>query len=134
MMGIFSGAKIALVLVLLSVAGGGYLYVKNLQENVDRLAKNNVLLETAVNSKDQEINRLNEEIVQVREVNSRVTEESRKLNNEVDVLRNKLSEHDLGYLAENKPGLVQRIINKDIQNSLKAGIEELTSDSILENK
>lgn len=134
MMGIFSGAKIALVLVLLSVAGGGYLYVKNLQENVDRLTKNNVLLETAVNSKDQEINRLNEEIVQVREVNSRVTEESRKLNNEVDVLRNKLSEHDLGYLAENKPGLVQRIINKDIQNSLKAGIQELTSDSILENK
>lgn len=134
MMGIFSGAKIALVLVILSVAGGGYLYVKNLQEDVDRLAKNNVLLETAVNSKDQEIERLNEEIVEVREANSRVTEESRKLNNEVDVLRNKLSEHDLGYLAENKPGLVQRIINKDIENSLKAGIEELTSDSIMENK
>lgn len=133
-MGIFSGAKIAFVIVLLTAAGGGYLYVKNLQEDVDRLTKNNVLLETAVNSKDQEINRLNEEIVQVREVNSRVTEESRKLNNEVDVLRNKLSEHDLGYLAENKPGLVERIINKDIQNSLRAGIEELTSDSILENE
>lgn len=134
MMGIFSGAKIAVLLLLLSVAGGGYLYVKNLQEDVDRLTKNNVLLETAVNSKDQEINRLNEEIVQVREVNSRVTEESRKLNSEVDVLRNKLSEHDLGYLAENKPGLVQRIINKDIENSLKAGIEELTSESIVESK
>ena len=134
MMGIFSGAKIALVLVLLSVAGGGYLYVKNLQEDVDRLTKNNVLLETAVNSKDQEINRLNEEIVEVRDANNRVTEESRKLNNEVDVLRNKLSEHDLGYLAENKPGLVERIINKDIQNNLRAGIEELTSDSIVENK
>jgi len=133
-MGIFSGAKIAVLLLLLSVAGGGYLYVKNLQEDVDRLTKNNVLLETAVNSKDQEINRLNEEIVQVREVNSRVTEESRKLNSEVDVLRNKLSEHDLGYLAENKPGLVQRIINKDIENSLKAGIEELTSESIVESK
>lgn len=134
MMGIFGGAKIAVLLILLTAAGGGYLYVKNLQEDVDRLAKNNVLLETAVNSKDQEIERLNEEIVEVREVNSRVTEESRKLNNEVDVLRNKLSEHDLGYLAENKPGLVQRIINKDIENSLKAGIEELTSDSIMENK
>jgi predicted nuclease with TOPRIM domain len=134
MMGIFSGAKIAVLLLLLSVAGGGYLYVKNLQEDVDRITKNNVLLETAVNSKDQEINRLNEEIVQVREVNSRVTEESRKLNGEVDVLRNKLSEHDLGYLAENKPGLVQRIINKDIENSLKAGIEELTSESIVESK
>jgi predicted nuclease with TOPRIM domain len=134
MMGIFSGAKIAVLLLLLSVAGGGYLYVKNLQEDVDRLTKNNVLLETAVNSKDQEIDRLNEEIVQVREVNSRVTEESRKLNGEVDVLRNKLSEHDLGYLAENKPGLVQRIINKDIENSLKAGIEELTSESIVESK
>lgn len=133
-MGIFSGAKIAVLLLLLSVAGGGYLYVKNLQEDVDRITKNNVLLETAVNSKDQEINRLNEEIVQVREVNSRVTEESRKLNGEVDVLRNKLSEHDLGYLAENKPGLVQRIINKDIENSLKAGIEELTSESIVESK
>jgi len=134
MMGIFSGAKIAVLLLLLSVAGGGYLYVKNLQEDVGRLTKNNVLLETAVNSKDQEINRLNEEIVQVREANSRVTEESRKLNGEVDVLRNKLSEHDLGYLAENKPGLVQRIINKDIENSLKAGIEELTSESIVESK
>jgi len=133
-MGIFSGAKIAVLLLLLSVAGGGYLYVKNLQEDVGRLTKNNVLLETAVNSKDQEINRLNEEIVQVREANSRVTEESRKLNGEVDVLRNKLSEHDLGYLAENKPGLVQRIINKDKKNSVKAGIEELTSESIVESK
>ena len=87
MMGIFSGAKIALVLVLLSVAGGGYLYVKNLQKDVDRLAKNNVLLETAVNSKDREINRLNEEIVEVREANNRVTEESRKLNNEVQRIK-----------------------------------------------
>jgi hypothetical protein len=36
-----------------------------------------------------------------------------------------LSEHDLGFLAENKPGLIEKIINKDIQKNLREGLKEI---------
>ena len=55
----------------------------------------------------------------------RLSEEREKLSNSVDVLRDKLSEHDLGYLAENKPGLIEKIINKDIEKTLKNDVIEI---------
>jgi len=125
MFGIFSTAKIAVVVVALTVAGGGYWYVQKLQTQVKTLEANQVILSGAVESKDSEIARLNADIKEVKEINNRISTESKVLNGQVDELRRKLSEHDLGFLAENKPGLVEKIINNDIQNTLKSDLEDI---------
>jgi len=125
MFGIFSTAKIAVVVVALTVAGGGYWYVQKLQTQVKTLEANQVILSGAMESKDSEIARLNADIKEVKEINNRISTESKVLNGQVDELRRKLSEHDLGFLAENKPGLVEKIINNDIQNTLKSDLEDI---------
>ncbi len=125
MFGIFSTAKIAVVVVALTVAGGGYWYVQKLQTQVKTLEANQAILSGAVESKDSEIARLNADIKEVKEINNRISTESKVLNGQVDELRRKLSEHDLGFLAENKPGLVEKIINNDIQNTLKSDLEDI---------
>ena len=128
LLSMFKGAKIYLVLAIIGILTGGWFYVQRLQSNLDTLKINNSKLSDAVTSKDGEIQRLNDNIVEVREVNSRIREKSLELKSEVLGLRDTLSKHDLGFLAANKPGLIENIINKSIENDLKKDIMELTND------
>jgi hypothetical protein len=124
----FKGAKIYLVLAIIGILTGGWFYMQRLQANIDTLKINNSKLSTAVDNKDGEIKRLNANIVEVKEINTRISEKSAELRSEVIGLRDTLSKHDLGFLAANKPALIENIINKSIQNDLKSDIMELTND------
>ena len=124
----FKGAKIYLVLAIIGILTGGWFYMQRLQANIDTLKINNSKLSTAVDSKNIEIKRLNANIVEVKEINTRISEKSAELRSEVIGLRDTLSKHDLGFLAANKPALIENIINKSIQNDLKSDIMELTND------
>ena len=121
----FSTIKILAVVLPLLALGGGLWYTDNLKEEIKLLEDNQVKLNSAVDSKNAEIERLNQNVEEVLSVNVRLSEEREKLSNAVDVLRDKLSEHDLGYLAENKPGLIEQIINKDIEKTLKSDVIEI---------
>jgi predicted nuclease with TOPRIM domain len=121
----FSTIKILAVVLPLLALGGGLWYTDNLKEEIKLLEENQVKLNSAVDSKNAEIERLNQNVEEVLSVNVRLSEEREKLSNSVDVLRDKLSEHDLGYLAENKPGLIEKIINKDIEKTLKNDVIEI---------
>ena len=124
----FKGAKIYLVVAIIGILTGGWFYMQRLQANIDTLKINNSKLSTAVDSKNIEIKRLNANIVEVKEINTRISEKSAELRSEVIGLRDTLSKHDLGFLAANKPALIENIINKSIQNDLKSDIMELTND------
>ena len=121
----FSTIKILAVVLPLLALGGGLWYTDNLKEEIKLLEENQVKLNSAVDSKNAEIERLNQNVEEVLSINVRLSEEREKLSNSVDVLRDKLSEHDLGYLAENKPGLIEKIINKDIEKTLKSDVIEI---------
>lgn len=121
----FKGMKIYLLLALVATITGGYFYIDRLKNNIDTLKINNSKYEDAITSKDAEIVRLNENVIEVRETNTRIRNKSAKLTGEVTALRDKLSEHDLGFLAENKPGLVESVINKAIKNDLKDGLNDI---------
>ena len=109
MFGVLNGAKIAVLVAAATAVGIGYWYIQKLQTDLKIMQQNQVVLETAVESKSSEIERLNENIQEIKEVNTRIKTQSDALNAEVSTLRNKLSEHDLGFLAENKPGLIEKI-------------------------
>ena len=128
MFGLLNGVKVLVVLLPIVMAAGGYYYIQNLQSTIDRLKVNTSKLSDAVNAKDQEIDRLQKNVEEVMKISKEVETERGQLANEVDSLRQKLSDHDLGFLAEKKPGLVERIINKDIEKSLKGDVLDIMSE------
>ena len=104
--------RIALIVILLAGAGGGYLYVTKLQKDNAILKTNQVKLESAVQESNQVIEQQTKDLKKIRSTLKKVEEVNAKLQKDRDALNNRLGKHDIGNLAENKPGLVEKIINK----------------------
>ena len=104
--------KIILALVLLAGAGGGYLYVNKLQKDNAILKTNQVKLETAVAESNEVIEQQSKDLKKIRSTLKEVEELNDRLQADKDSLNKRLGKHDIGNLAENKPGLVEKIINK----------------------
>ena len=104
--------KIILGLILLAGAGGGYLYVNKLQKDNAILKTNQVKLETAVAESNQVIEQQTKDLKKIRSTLKEIDEQNAKLKADRNALNNRLGKHDIGNLAENKPGLVEKIINK----------------------
>ena len=107
----FSSLKIGLVLVLIAGAGGGYLYVQKLQKDNATLKANQIKLESAVEDQKAVIESQAEDFKKIRSTLTKLEEENAKLQKDKQDLSKRLGKHDIGNLAENKPGLVERIIN-----------------------
>jgi len=107
----FSSLKIGLVLVMLAGAGGGYLYVQKLQKDNAILKENQLKLEGAVEEQKQVIEKQAEDFRKIRDTLNKLEEVNKKLELDKAELNKRLGKHDIGNLAENKPGLVERIIN-----------------------
>ena len=107
----FSSLKIGLVLVLLAGAGGGYLYVQKLQKDNATLKANQIKLESAVEDQKAVIESQAEDFKKIRSTLTKLEQENNKLKKDKQDLSKRLGKHDIGNLAENKPGLVERIIN-----------------------
>ena len=104
--------RIALIVILLAGAGGGYLYVNKLQKDNAILKENAIKLESAVQESNQVIEQQTKDLKKIRSTLKEVEETNKKLQADRDSLNKRLGKHDIGNLAENKPGLVEKIINK----------------------
>ena len=107
----FTSFKIGLVLVMMAGAGGGYLYINKLQKDNATLKSNQIKLESAVEDQKAVIESQSEEFKKIRSTLTKLEEENAKLLKDKQDLAQRLGKHDIGKLAENKPGLVERIIN-----------------------
>ena len=115
----FSSLKIGLVLVMLVGAGGGYLYVTKLQKDNAILKINQVKLESAVDNQKIVIEQQTADLKKIRSTIKRIEVVNAKLQADRDSLNKRLGKHDIGNLAENKPGLVEKIINKASDNAAR---------------
>ena len=104
--------RIALIVILLAGAGGGYLYVTKLQKDNAILKSNQIKLESAVDDQKSVIQQQTQDLKKIRNTLKEVEETNKKLQADRDSLNKRLGKHDIGNLAENKPGLVEKIINK----------------------
>jgi regulator of replication initiation timing len=104
--------RIALIVILLAGAGGGYLYVNKLQKDNAILKSNQIKLESAVEDQKSVIQQQTQDLKKIRNTLKEVEETNKKLQADRDSLNKRLGKHDIGNLAENKPGLVEKIINK----------------------
>ena len=91
----FSGLKIAVVLIILGIAGGGLFYVKQLQSNLKIAQLNNAKLSSAVETSEKSIALLKEDVVRLNNLSDQLTKDLQKAEQYGDNLRNRLRELDL---------------------------------------
>ena len=103
--------KLVLAIIVMIGAGGGYLYVNKLQKDNATLKTNQIKLESAVEDNNKVIEQQIEDINKIRKTLEIVEEEKKRLEKDKDDLNKRLGKHDIGNLAENKPKLVEKIIN-----------------------
>jgi len=113
--------KIKIILMLLVLAGGagGYAYVQKLQKDNAILKTNQIKLETAVADNNAVIEQQTQDLKKIRSTLKKVEEVNAKLQADRDALNKRLGKHDIGNLAENKPGLVEKIINKASDSAVR---------------
>tara|TARA_R100000805_G_C3586317_1_gene89029 strand:- start:383 stop:820 length:438 start_codon:yes stop_codon:yes gene_type:complete len=109
--------KLVLAIIVMIGAGGGYLYINKLQKDNATLKTNQIKLESAVEDNNQVIEQQIEDINKIRNTLEIVEAEKKKLEKDKDDLNKRLGKHDIGNLAANKPGLVEKIINKASKNA-----------------
>ena len=126
--------KLAGVMALISfvMAGAFYWYYNDTQERMSILNANNAKLEVAIQISEDAVTSLQESYAKANEELTKVNTEFTAIRQQNRVLSDKLGRHDIGNLAENKPGLVERVINGA---SIKAGrCFELLSGAPLTDK
>ena len=96
---------------MMAGAGGGYLYVQKLQKDNAILKENQLKLENAVEDQKQVIEQQAEDFRKIRNTLNKLEEVNKKLEQDKADLSKRLGKHDIGNLAENKPKLVEKIIN-----------------------
>ena len=129
----FSSLKIGLVLVMMAGAGGGYLYVQKLQKDNATLKSNQIKLESAVEDQKAVIESQAEDFKKIRNTLDKLEIEKAKLEKDKQDLSKRLGKHDIGNLAENKPGLVERIIN-GASNSASRCVEIASGSPLTEEE
>jgi hypothetical protein len=124
--------KLLLLVIMLAGGASGYFYVQKLRADNELLKVNEIKLTSAVTEQQALIEQQKKEFEQIQSITKDLTAKNEALEADKKNLTNKLGRHDLGNLAENKPGLVEKVINKATVNANRcleiASGAELTED------
>ena len=120
--------QIVIILVILLGAGGfgSWTYMQKLQAdnevyriNEQVYAENETKLNDAISDQNEVIAANAAQAAAIQEANNILRRETDRLDKEKANLAKKLGRHELDILAQNKPGLVGRVINKASDNALR---------------
>ena len=113
--------QVVIILVLLMGAGGfgAYSWVTKLQSENKILQVNQEKLESAVAGQELVIADQQADAAKIQEANSNLRAQHTALQEDRKNLANKLGRHELDILAQNKPGLVEKKINRASKNELR---------------
>jgi len=125
----FGSLKIAMILILLAGAGGGFMYVKNLQSNLEVARANAAKLEAAVETSEASLKLLKEDNARLNALSNQLNEDLRKAEQYGDELRSTLQKHNLTHLANKKPGLIEKRM-QNATDKLWDDLESITNDSV----
>ena len=114
-----------MILVLLAGAGGAFLYVKNLQKNLEIARANVAKLEVAVQTSEASLKLERAESTRLGELNNKLSTDLQKAEQYGDELRATLQKHNLTHLANKKPGLIEKRM-QNATNKLWDDLESIT--------
>jgi uncharacterized membrane protein len=122
----FGYIKIAMLVIMLGGLAGGVTYVYKLKADLATSEANNAKLEDSVEEQKAVIAQQVLDIDSIRTAMKEQAELSKRLNASIKDLRDKFTKvnasgekRDIGNLAEQKPKLMQRAINKGTKNALR---------------
>jgi len=122
----FSSIRIALILVVLAGAGGAFMYVKNLQANLETARANVAKMEVALATSEESLALERSESKRLGELNTQLSSDLQRAEQYGDELRATLNKHNLTHLANKKPGLIQQRM-QDATNKLWDDLESITA-------
>ena len=114
-----------LILVLFGIAGAGFLYFKYTQNQIQRLAQEAQTYKLANEEQKLVINQMIEDQKLLASILENIKKEQDISKKELNDLENKFNketyygERDIGFVAENKPKLVENIINNATNQALR---------------
>ena len=109
------GVGIAMLLVILA----GAWYINRLSNRVDQLLVDNSTLTQNIEKQQELITSLQKDVVDIQSANRELVQLTAQQTHEVNILRKKFSEHNLGQLADAKPLTIQKIINRGSANAIR---------------
>lgn len=117
----FSRIKIYLIAAVIfgAVGYGAWQYYKYTQAQIQAYAINAAQSEQARQSTDTALKAVQVDLINVKAQFSVVTTKFQQANLRVKDLQAKLSRHELGALAEAKPGLVEKIVDNGTKDVLR---------------
>ena len=83
--------------------------------------------EESITEQQEVIAMQKESYEQIMVANNELSGKVKELNGAKEELQKKLSDHDINYLAVQKPGLIERIVNKGTKDVLN-DIENITAE------
>ena len=135
----FGSIKIAMIVIMLAGAGGGFMYVKNLKADLATSEANNMKLEQSVESQKAVITQMKADFKAITEINEKIEKQNKLLKAEFAALDKKFNKingkgevRDVGDLATKRPSSVEKIINKGTQNAMRC--QEIAMGSPLTEK
>ena len=115
--------KIKMLLILTVVIGavgfGAWKYYQYTQEQIRIYAVNAATAELAQQNAEAAIESIKKDMVEIQAQYKAVSEEFEVAKGRVSKLEEKLSEHEIGNLAQKKPKLIEKIIDKGTQDVLR---------------
>ncbi len=122
-----------LTVVIGAVGFGAWKYYQYTQEQIRIYAVNAATAELAQQESEQAIEALRKDMEAVREQYTAVSEEFDRAKSRVDKLEEILSEHEIGILAQAKPKLIEKIVDKGTKDVLRC-YEILTGSPLTEEE
>jgi|TARA_B110000259_G_C13903016_1_gene357677 hypothetical protein len=124
----FGSLKIAIIFVIIGLAGGGVLYVKKLQNDLETAQANVAKMEVAVQISEASLKLVNDETARLGDLNTQLSTDLQKAEQYGDELRATLQRHNLTHLATKKPGLIEPRM-QGATDELWNDLESITSNT-----
>ena len=122
----FSSIKIAMVVIMLAGAGGGFMYVKTLKADLEVAKANQAKLEEAVSNQKVVIEQQRKDFTailtankELQEKNAVLAKEFKALDERFNKINGKGEVRDIGKLAEERSKSVERVVNAATKKAMR---------------
>lgn len=129
--------KIIIIVVLASLAGGGYLYFKNVQAQLALAIENQKQLEAVVESQNMAMEQQKQDVELMRTLSNQISTEFNRSNQQVQDLRERFTQsangqpRNLAETAFREPTMIEERINRGTRFALRCN-EILTGSPVKE--
>ena len=122
----FASIKIAMIVVALATAGGGFLHYKTVKSDLETAKANNALLEQSVEGQKAVIEQQKQDFTAILAANETLQAQNRVLQQEFSALDERFNKingqgevRDIGKLAGERSRSVERVINNASKKAMR---------------